>query len=122
MIKSNARERIAKKKVRIRKKVSGTPERPRLSVYGSLKHVYAQLIDDTTGKTIVATSTRSKSLQAGLKEAKSAMQRYKLVGVEAAKMAVEKKITQVVFDRNGKLYHGRIKALADGAREGGLKF
>jgi large subunit ribosomal protein L18 len=122
MIRKNTRERIAKKKNRIRKKVEGTPQRPRLSVYGSLKHVYAQIIDDTTGKTIVAASTRTKSLQDGLKQAKSMMERYKLIGVEAAKMAIEKKITQVVFDRNGKLYHGRIKALADGAREGGLKF
>ena len=122
MIRINARERIAKKKNRIRKKVSGTPERPRLTVYGSLKHVYAQIIDDTTGKTLVAASTRTKAIQDELKNAKSAMDRYKLIGVQAAKLAVEKKITQVVFDRNGKLYHGRIKALADGAREGGLKF
>jgi large subunit ribosomal protein L18 len=103
---------------RIRGKISGTAERPRLSVYRSNKDIYVQLIDDTKGITLVAASTRDKDFQrSGTK-----VEQSKTVGVHAAKKAAEKGISTVVFDRSGYLYHGRIKAVAEGAREGGLKF
>ena len=98
--------------------MKGTTERPRLSVFRSNKDIYVQVIDDTNGSTLVAVSSREKGVAAkGTKIEKS-----KSVGVELAKRAIEKGITQIVFDRGGYLYHGRVKALADGAREGGLKF
>jgi large subunit ribosomal protein L18 len=122
MIRKNTVERLAKKQVRIRKKIKGTPERPRLVVFRSAKHAYAQIIDDTTGKTLLSVSTLSKDLREDVKQAKTPIARYKLIGVAAAKKALEKNIKEVVFDRSGYLYHGRVKALADGAREGGLKF
>ena len=122
MIQNKKRERWQKKKSSIRKKVFGTPERPRLTIYRSANHIYAQIIDDTTGKTLVSTSTISKGLREQLKSITKALDVCKLVGKEAAKLALEKKIQQVVYDRNGYLYHGRVKAVADGAREGGLKF
>jgi len=105
---------------RIRKKVSGSVMRPRLSVYRSLNHVYAQIIDDSKGFTIVAAS----SLEAAFKNAKQKgnIAMAKEIGSLIAKKAVEKGIKQVVFDRSGYLYHGRIKALADAAREAGLEF
>lgn len=111
-----------RKKVRVRSKISGTPERPRLSVFRSLNHIYAQLIDDTKGTTLVDASTKSKELAEELKTSKGKTSKSKLVGKLVAKRAVEKGITSVVFDRNGFTFHGRIKAVADGAREGGLKF
>lgn len=104
-----------KKKIRIRKTVTGTDERPRLCVYRSGKHVYAQIINDVTGHTIVSVSSLGKDDKSGIDMAK-------LVGVEVAKAATAKNIKSVVFDRNGYLYHGRVKSLADGAREGGLNF
>lgn len=104
------------KKVRIRKKVNGTTGKPRLCVYRSGKHIYAQLIDDTTGKTLGAAS----SLKLG--DAGSGKETASKVGQAIAQVAKGKSISEVVFDRNGYLYHGRVKALADGAREGGLKF
>ena len=104
-----------KKKIRIRKTVSGTDERPRLCVYRSGKHVYAQIINDVTGHTVVSVSSLGKDDKAGIEMAK-------LVGMEVAKAATAKNIKNVVFDRNGYLYHGRVKSLADGAREGGLNF
>lgn len=104
-----------KKKIRIRKTVTGTDERPRLCVYRSGKHVYAQIINDVTGHTIVSVSSLGKDDKSGIDMAK-------LVGVEVAKAASAKNIKSVVFDRNGYLYHGRVKSLADGAREGGLNF
>ncbi len=113
------RDRIRK---HIRKKISGTAECPRLSVYRSLKHLYAQLIDDTKGNTLVYVSTRSKDLQDSIKEIKSKTEQARLVGMHLAKKAIENKIQTVVFDRGGFRYHGNIKAIADGAREGGLKF
>jgi large subunit ribosomal protein L18 len=119
---SNAHKRRAKKQVRIRKKVVGTTSRPRLTVYRSGRNGYAQIIDDMTGKTLVAASTLSKDLRAELSAIKSPIARYKQLGVITAKLALEKNITTVVFDRSGYLYHGRVKALAEGAREGGLKF
>lgn len=122
MIRTSAHIRRAKKQVRIRKKVEGTGVRPRLTVFRSGKHGYAQIIDDTTGKTLVAASTLSKDLRTDLSAIKSPIERYKQLGVITAKRALEKNITTVVFDRSGYLYHGRVKALAEGAREGGLKF
>ena len=122
MIKKNNRERLLKKKARIRKNISGTSTRPRFTVYRSQKHIYAQIIDDVSGKTLVAASTLSKDLKGDLSSVKSPMDICKLIGKAAAKRALEKNIKEVVFDRNGYLYHGRVKAIADGAREAGLKF
>jgi len=106
---------------RIRKLVSGTARRPRLSVFRSLHHVYAQVIDDTSGHTIVAASTREKSVAEGLASRSSAAAAGR-VGTIVAQRAKEKGITTVVFDRGGYKYHGRIKALADAARGAGLEF
>ncbi len=104
-----------KKKIRIRKTVGGTEVRPRLCVYRSGKHMYAQVINDVTGHTIVAASSIGRPELAGTDMAK-------VIGVEVAKAATLKNIKSVVFDRNGYLYHGRVKSLAEGAREGGLNF
>jgi large subunit ribosomal protein L18 len=103
-------------------RVSGTSERPRFTVFRSLRHVYAQIVDDTAGKTLVSVSDLSKDLKADFQDAKGKTAVGRKVGELAAKKAREKNITQVVFDRNGYLYHGVVKAAADGAREGGLKF
>lgn len=121
MIKRNNNLRL-RSKTRLRKKISGTLEKPRLSVYRSLNQVYAQIIDDSTGNTLVAASSLSKELADELKNAKGKISKSKLVGSLVAKKALEKKITNVVFDRNGYRYHGRIQAVAEGAREAGLKF
>jgi large subunit ribosomal protein L18 len=110
-----ARGRI---RARIRSKVVGTSERPRLAVFRSLKHIYAQVIDDTAGKTLASASTRDKD--AATKGANAAA--AKALGALIAKKAKDKGITRVVFDRGGYLYHGNIKALADAARENGLQF
>jgi len=119
MKKLNSRERA---KIKIRKKISGTSEKPRLTVYRSLNNIYAQLIDDSTGITLVSASTLAKELASDLKSSKGKIERGKLVGSLLAKRAAEKKITVVLFDRNGYRYHGRVQAVANGAREGGLKF
>jgi large subunit ribosomal protein L18 len=111
-----------KRKIRIRKKIYGTPEKPRLSVYRSLKHMYAQLIDDTQGISLGTVSTKSKDLADAVKTAESKVAQAAIIGKEIARVAKEKNISTVVFDRNGYLYHGRVKAVADGAREGGLQF
>jgi large subunit ribosomal protein L18 len=111
-----------RRKKRVRKKVFGTPERPRLSVYRSLKHIYAQVIDDTKGITLVAASTLDPALREQLKEIKGKVEAARLVGKLVAERALEKGIKKVVFDRGGFKYHGRVKALADGAREAGLEF
>ena len=103
---------------RIRKSLTGTSERPRLSVYRSNKEIYAQIIDDTTGKTISAASSRDKDFKASGNKAEVA----KEVGKAIAEKAKEAGIEAVAFDRGGYLYHGRVKQLAEGAREGGLKF
>lgn len=103
------------KKIRIRKTVKGTEERPRLCVYRSGKHMYAQVIDDTKAVTLVSASSLSI-------EGKSGKELAKAVGTAVAKAATSKNIKNVVFDRNGFIYHGRIQSLADGAREGGLNF
>ena len=102
---------------RIRQKMQGTAERPRLNVYRSLNHIYAQVIDDATGATLASASTRAAKLKTGGNVAAA-----KEVGKKVAQRAKEKGIKQVVFDRGGYLYHGRIKALADAAREAGLEF
>lgn len=111
----------ARRHLRVRKRVNGTPERPRLSVYRSLHHIYAQIIDDTAGKTLVAASTLEPELRKQLKNGGN-VEAAKMVGALVAKRALEKGITKVVFDRGGNLYHGRVKALADAAREAGLQF
>ena len=107
-----------RKKVRIRRKVSGTAQRPRLAVFRSLKYIYAQVIDDASGKTIASASSREKD--SGAKGANAAA--AKAVGALIAKKAQDKGVKQVVFDRGGYVYHGNIKALADAARENGLEF
>ncbi|BCS53073.1 50S ribosomal protein L18 [Geobacter sp. SVR] len=107
-----------KRQVRVRKKVRGTTERPRLNVFKSAKHIYAQIIDDTNGVTLAAYSTLSSDSDAATGNVSAAVN----VGQNIARLSIEKGITSVVFDRNGFLYHGRIKALADAAREAGLLF
>lgn len=104
---------------RVRKKISGTTNRPRLNVYRSGKHIYAQLIDDINGSTLVSASTLDKELELSSTKNKEAA---KAVGQLIAKRALEKDIEEIVFDRSGYIYHGRIKELAEGARESGLKF
>ncbi|HAV24145.1 MAG: 50S ribosomal protein L18 [Ignavibacteria bacterium GWA2_55_11] len=121
MIKHDNKARRDKKRVRIRKRIVGTAQRPRLTVFRSGRHGYAQIIDDMSGRTLVEASTVSKELREELLAIKNPTERYKKLGTLTAKRALEKNITTVVFDRNGYLYHGRVKALADGAREGGLK-
>lgn len=116
-----AREGRIRRHLRIRKKIFGTPERPRLSVFRSLKHIYAQIIDDTIGHTLAAASTLDPEIREELK-GKTKTEQAKLVGKLIAKRALEKGITKVVFDRGGHKYHGRVKALAEAAREGGLIF
>ena len=113
-------ERIKRHK-RIRNKISGTPERPRLSVFRSSKHIYAQIIDDVNGVTLVAASTMEKSVAEAVKEMTKSEQ-AKYVGSEIGRRAVAKGVTTVVFDRSGYLYMGRLEALAEGAREAGLVF
>lgn len=120
MASKNKKEfRRSRIKKRIRKIVSGTSERPRLTVFRSSKEIYVQLIDDLAGKTLLSASSLEKDV-AGQKVTK--MEQAKLVGKLIAKKAVDSGYGSVVFDRNGYLYHGRVKSLADAAREGGLKF
>jgi large subunit ribosomal protein L18 len=116
---SAARRRL-KRSIRLR--LSGTTECPRLTVYRSLRHVYAQIVDDTQGKTLVSVSDLSKDLREQFKGAKGQSSVGKLVGKLMAEKALARNIKEVVFDRNGYQYHGVVKAMADGAREGGLKF
>jgi large subunit ribosomal protein L18 len=109
-----------RRKRSIRKRISGATDRPRLSVFRSARHIYAQVIDDTVGKTLVGVSTLSKEVRdqvQGLKKREAAEK----VGLEVAKRCMALQIEQVVFDRGGYRYHGRVSALADGARKGGLK-
>ena len=121
-IKSDRVKRRQRIKRHIRKSVSGTADRPRLTVYRSLKSIYAQLVDDTSHRTLVSVSSLTKSLQAEVQKAKTKTDVAVIVGKALAEEAKKKKIETVVFDRNGFLYHGRVKALADGAREAGLNF
>ena len=116
--KNKIRER---KHARVRKKISGTKDKPRLNVYRSLTNVYVQIIDDTKGKTLVAASSLDTDLKSSLKTGGN-VEAAKAVGVLIAKKAKAKKIKKVVFDRGGYIYHGRVKALADAAREAGLEF
>ena len=116
----NPRARRIRRHRRVRAHVSGGPERPRLSVFRSLSHIYAQVVDDQAGRTLAAASTLEPSLRSELSGTK--MERAKLVGRTLAERARAKGIEAVVFDRGGFLYHGRIAALADAAREAGLKF
>jgi large subunit ribosomal protein L18 len=108
-------------KFRIRKKIIGTPERPRLNVFRSLSNIYVSLIDDINGKTIISLSTLSPEVKSNIQGVTKKSDKSKLVGKTLAQKALEMNIKKVVFDRNGYLYHGRIKAVAEGAREGGLE-
>ena len=108
----------AKRHTRVRGKISGTADRPRLSVFRSENHIYAQIIDDAAGSTLCSASTVEKGFEGNGSNCEAA----KKVGGTVAKRALEKGIENVVFDRGGNIYHGRVKALAEGAREGGLKF
>jgi large subunit ribosomal protein L18 len=111
----------ARRKQRVRKKVFGTQERLRLSVFRSLGHIYAQVIDDTKGHTVAAASSTDKEVVSSV-EGKTKSEKSHLVGKILAQRALAANVSSVVFDRNGFMYHGRVKALADGAREGGLQF
>jgi large subunit ribosomal protein L18 len=118
LTKQERRERIRR---RIRKNVAGSSEKPRLSVFRSNKDIYVQIIDDVAGATLVSVSTKKKELADHLKGLNK-IDQAKLVGKLAAEKSLEKGISTIVFDRGGYLYHGRVKSLADAAREGGLKF
>ncbi|MCK5832256.1 50S ribosomal protein L18 [bacterium] len=117
----NKAVRNAKRIAHIRKKIHGISEKPRMVVSRSDRHIYAQLIDDDKGFTIVATSTLDPVLKEQLKD-KNKTQAANLVGVRIAELGIEKGVSKIVFDRHGLLYHGRVKALAEGARKGGLDF
>ena len=119
-LKNKNTERV-KRHARVRNKISGTAERPRLCVYRSLTKIYAQIIDDVNGVTLASASTLEKDLAKAL-EGKTKTEQAKVIGETVAKRALEKKIETVVFDRSGYVYTGRVEALANGAREAGLKF
>ena len=122
MINKESRQKIrVKKHNRLRNSLSGTPERPRLSVFRSNNHMYAQIIDDTVGNTLVSASTLQKEVKAELEKTNN-VDAAAYLGTVIAKRALEKGITTVVFDRGGFIYQGKIKALADAAREAGLEF
>lgn len=122
MVKKESRSEIrAKKHRRVRNNLAGTAERPRLAVFRSNNHMYAQIIDDTVGNTLVAASTTEKEVKAELKKTND-VEAAAYLGKVIAKRAVDKGITEVVFDRGGFLYHGKIEALAEAAREAGLVF
>ncbi|MCC6217053.1 MAG: 50S ribosomal protein L18 [Polyangiaceae bacterium] len=111
----------ARRKLRIRRKINGTAERPRLTVFRSARHIYAQVVDDARGVTVAHASTLSNDLATTLSEDDKTAAARK-VGALIARVCLERKIDKVVFDRNGYLYHGRVKALAEAAREAGLQF
>jgi len=111
-----------KRKSRMKKRIRGTPERPRLSIFRSAGHMYAQVIDDRSGKTLADASSLSKEIRSRLPGGGGNIAGAGIVGEVIAKRALEKGIKKVVFDRNGYLYHGKIKALADSCREGGIQF
>ena len=111
----------AKRHLRVRKKISGTPERPRLSVYRSEKNIYAQIIDDTNRVTLVAASSLDEAVKGAVNHTGN-KEAAKMIGEAVAKRALDKGITEVVFDRGGYVYHGRVQTLAESAREAGLKF
>jgi large subunit ribosomal protein L18 len=118
----NKREARLRRKKRVRKKIMGTPEVPRLSVFKSSKHIYAQVIDDVSSKTLVHASSLSKDLRPQIEDKGGNSKGAAVVGEQIAKRGLEKGISRVVFDRSGFLYHGRIRVLAEAAREHGLKF
>jgi large subunit ribosomal protein L18 len=111
-----------RRKLRIRRKISGTQEQPRLTVFRSAKHIYAQVVDDAAGSTLAHASTLSRDVRAAVNDEVNKTDAAKKVGQAIAKLLLAKGIERVVFDRNGYLYHGRVRALADAAREAGLKF
>ena len=115
-------ERRERRRRRSKRHAFGTEARPRLVVYRSLSHIYGQLVDDVFGKTLVTASSSEKAIAPKSKKPVTKTELSSMVGKELATRAKKKKISKVVFDRNGFLYHGRVKAFADGAREGGLKF
>jgi large subunit ribosomal protein L18 len=115
------RKAAAARKSRVRRRVVGTAARPRLTVYKSVKHVYAQIVDDATGRTLVSASTMGRDLREDLKKT-SNVEAARAVGLALGKKALARDIKDVVFDRNGYPYHGKVKALADAAREAGLQF
>ncbi len=121
MARTSRNEARKRRHIRVRKKVFGTPERPRLNVFRSLNHIYAQIIDDEHGVTLVAASTIDRALRDKIKGL-SKTEQARRVGELVAQRALEKGITEVVFDRGGYKYHGRVKALAEASREAGLKF
>ena len=118
LIKADKNKARQKRHLRVRKHISGTAERPRLSVFRSLANIYVQIIDDEKGMTLVSASTKDK----GFESYGGNIEAAKAVGAEIAKRAIEKGINEVVFDRGGYVYHGRVAALAEAAREAGLKF
>ncbi|MDJ0898213.1 MAG: 50S ribosomal protein L18 [Xenococcus sp. MO_188.B8] len=120
-MKLSRKQSVARRHRRIRKKVNGTPERPRLSVFRSHKHIYAQVIDDVAQNTLAAASTLDSEVKSDLKST-STCEASSAVGKLVAQRALAKGVTKVVFDRGGNLYHGRIKYLAEAAREAGLDF
>ena len=122
MVSKESRQKVrVKKHMRIRNRFSGTAERPRLAVFRSNNHMYAQIIDDTVGNTLVSASTVEKAVKAELEKTNN-VEAAAYLGTVIGKRAVEKGIKEVVFDRGGFIYHGKIAALADAAREAGLKF
>jgi large subunit ribosomal protein L18 len=121
MIKKTLKTGRFKRAARIRKKVNGTEARPRLTVFRSNTQIYAQIVNDTTGKTMVAVSSITKDIKESIKGVKGKIEVSKVIGTAIAKKALEANITNVVFDRNGYRYHGRVKAVAEAAREAGLK-
>lgn len=110
------------KKIRRKRKLISKPDRPRLVVFRSLKYIYGQIVDDEKGITLVGASNLSKEIRDEVSKAKTKTEQSKLVGKFLAKKALEKNISKIVFDRNGYRYHGRVKAFAEGLREGGLEF
>ena len=113
---------LTRRKLQIRKSIRGTAERPRLAVYRSLRHIYAQVVDDSAGKSLFTVSELSQSVKSKAKDKMTKTELGALVGQAAAEKALSMKIQTVVFDRGGHKYHGRIKSLADAARKAGLKF
>lgn len=122
MAKKDKNQARARRRKSIRKRIAGDSDRPRLSVYRSNKYIYAQVIDDVDSKSLLTVSEQRKDLAAELKDCESKIDRAKVVGRAVAKACLDKGIEKVVFDRNGYLYHGRVSALADAAREAGLQF
>jgi large subunit ribosomal protein L18 len=122
MLKTNKQETRTRRKLRIRKKVAGSAGRPRLTVYKSLKHLYAQVIDDSTGRTLASATTNTKPAKADGRKSFANVACAKLLGADVAEKAKAAGVAQVVFDRNGYPFHGIVKAIAEAAREAGLKF